>query len=402
MANLVFLRLCMLLQLGLALPDAFAHSIASTDQGKEDEITIAFIFPFNSQKVYITDLSQSKYFFPEETRIAVEFYQGALLALDSLKETGLKANILVYDCGGDSAAITRITRKSALKKADLIFAPFNGNSMQAVVEFGLREKIPVVSPLSVFFSDTAANPFLILANPTMKTHARAICDYMEKKAQGHRSILIYQKTPADLALVSFIKSYAAERKKQGEIALRFVELTDSSKTTYWKLKDSLFKTDENHIFIPCMNESVVSSVLKQLVSLKETYNLSVYGMPTWSNLPNMPAAYFDSLDVVISESFWIDKYAPSVQRFHNLYHQKYEVDPSVFSVRGYDEALFFAGLLMQHDTIISHLLTAEPTAKLATRYDYRSNASMPQRAYLENRSVMVLERKNGRWIPVID
>lgn len=367
---------------------------------RNGEITIAFILPFNSAKVYIADMSQSKFYFPEETQIAAEFLQGAMLAIDSLKENGLDARILVFDCGNDSVTIARVLQKPALRNADLIFAPFNGYALKAVAQFGLKEQIPVISPLSVSIQDTLPNPFLILANASMNTHVKVMYDYLQKQALLHRSLMLYQKKPADLALVSELKNYVAENKAGGKSVMKFIELTDSSKTTYWKLKDSLFRTDVNHIFIPSTNEPFVRAMLKQLYNLKDDYRFAVYGMPMWSSFSLIPQQHFDSLNVTISESFWLDKSNPEVEWFKTKYRDQYEADPSAFSVRGFDEALYFISRVTENDSLILHMSQAAPAKQLATVYDYRTSSPDNTASYLDNHTVILLQRKDGRWIPV--
>jgi ABC-type branched-subunit amino acid transport system substrate-binding protein len=380
----------------------FAISRAGAGSKDPDKkvITVAFIFPFHASKVYIADLSESKFNFPEETQIAIEYLQGALLAIDSLKATGLHARILVFDCGNDSVAIARILQKPDLRNADLIFAPFNGYALNAVARFGLQEEIPVISPLAVSVKDSVPNPFLILANASMNTHVKAVYEYMQEKALFHRSLMLYQKKQADLAAVNGLKNYLDEKKAAGKSVVKFIELTDSSKTTYWKLKDSLFRTDVNHIFIASTNEPFVRAMLKQIYTLKDDYRFAVYGMPTWSGFSLIPQEHFDSLNVTISESFWIDKTAPLSEQFKASYHRKYEVDPSAYSVRGFDAALYFIAKLRDSDSLNVHLRQASPSKQLATVYNYRAAAPGNSPSSLENHGVILLQRKDGAWIPV--
>ena len=93
-----------------------SFAFSNRDSSGKKELNIAFIFPFNAAKVYISDLGQSKYYFPDETQIAIEFFQGAMLAIDSLKQQGLNTRVLVYDCGNDSTSIEGILKKQELKE----------------------------------------------------------------------------------------------------------------------------------------------------------------------------------------------------------------------------------------------------------------------------------------------
>ena len=67
------------------------------------EINIAVILPFKLSSAG----SQSPY---------SDYYKGLLLALDSLKNNGLKANVYTFDTNGDTEKITEILQKPEMQK----------------------------------------------------------------------------------------------------------------------------------------------------------------------------------------------------------------------------------------------------------------------------------------------
>ncbi|MFI5135972.1 MAG: ABC transporter substrate-binding protein, partial [Chitinophagales bacterium] len=362
--------------------------------------TIAFIFPFNSQKVFITDLSQSKYYFPEETQIAAEFLQGALLAANALKEEGLDAKILVYDSGSDSSTIKTVLRNPDLKNAALIFAPFDNYQLKMVSNFAEREHVPVVSPLSVSFSNADSNHYLILANASLKTHCEQLYDYMLTRALAHRTLMVYRKNQQDEEIANYFKKFAAQKTGEGSYALKFIEITDSSKTTYSNLRDSLFQTDVNQILIPSIDEPFVRTMLKELYNLRDDYKFRVYGLPTWNSFDLIPDEQFDSLNVVITASFWLNKTSQAATDFKTKYSAEYGVNPSEYSVRGYDEGFYFFSQLMEHEDLCSALPSEKPTSLLATSYNFSSEETDKPFRFLENRSIFLLGRSDGKWIPI--
>ncbi len=48
--------------------------------------------------------------------MAIEYYNGAKIALDSLKLSGGRFNVHVFDSQNDSATVAKITQQSDLKK----------------------------------------------------------------------------------------------------------------------------------------------------------------------------------------------------------------------------------------------------------------------------------------------
>ncbi|MBA2422289.1 MAG: hypothetical protein H0V61_03600, partial [Chitinophagales bacterium] len=112
---------------------------------KKDEYTIALLLPFESNKVYISDLAkETSYYFPQETQLAVEYYQGAMMALDSLQKMGLKSKVFVYDVGLDTIAFKNVLRKPEMKNTDLLIGPVSNRSLKIASQFSLKNKVTLV------------------------------------------------------------------------------------------------------------------------------------------------------------------------------------------------------------------------------------------------------------------
>ncbi len=383
---------------------ASAQEIQLTKSQKHDSAyTIALLLPFNSQKVFVRDLQQSDFYFPDESQIAVEFYQGAMLALDSLKQMGLNATVLVYDVGNDSVTVNNVLAKPQLKDANLIIGPLSGYALKATTAFSFNEHIPLVSPLSASVNSSSPNQFFILANATIRTHCEAIYDYLLKHELTHRMILLYRNKPDDLELVNFIKNYRDKQTEAGNPELKFVELTDSTRTTYRKLRDSLFLTDKNILLVPSNDQSFVRSVLKQVTNLKSDYTIEVFGMPTWSNFDLVPSENFDSSNVHLTSSFWLDRTLPHAITFKNAYSEKYKVNPSEYSVRGYDEMFYFGSHMQRFGSRL--FLSVFPSADgLTSATAYRIIPVMRDEQeviYRENQTVFFLQHQNGNWEKMI-
>lgn len=361
--------------------------------------TIAFLLPFNGNKVYIRDLEKSDFYFPGESQIAVEFYQGAMLALDSLIKMGMNATILVYDVGRDSATVNEVLARPQLKSASLIVGPVNGYALKVVTEFSETEHIPMLSPLSASNLPDIPNQFYILANATLRTHCERIYDYLLQNRLAHRTILWYRNKPEDLEMVNYLNDYRMKKTEMGNPSLRIIEYNDSSRKNHVRVIDSLLLTDKNILLVPSNNESFVKSVLKQVADLREDYDIEVVGMPTWINFDLVPAESFDSANTVITSSYYLDKNSFQAVKFKTAYFNAYKMNPSDYSVRGYDELFYFGSHLLQMGSRL--FLSVFPTATgLTTATSYKVVPVMRQEReviYRENKSVFFLHRDNGGW-----
>lgn len=94
---------------------------------------IALMLPFMFEKndaemAKILKLGQVREMYPT-TKIAFEFYQGFMVAVDSLKNAGLNAEIFVYDTKKDTAVLGRIMSKNEFNDMDLVVGPLYPNTI---------------------------------------------------------------------------------------------------------------------------------------------------------------------------------------------------------------------------------------------------------------------------------
>ena len=78
----------------------------------------------------------------------LEFYQGFLLGLDSVKARGYSVNLNLYNTARDTARIRAIVEDAAFASCDLIVGPVYEEGLYPVIRFAEQRRIPVVSPLA--------------------------------------------------------------------------------------------------------------------------------------------------------------------------------------------------------------------------------------------------------------
>lgn len=57
----------------------------------------------------------------------IEYYEGFLIAVDSLKRTGTSVDLYVYNCGDDKASLNTILAKEEMKNMNIISDHHNHN-----------------------------------------------------------------------------------------------------------------------------------------------------------------------------------------------------------------------------------------------------------------------------------
>jgi len=134
---------------------AFATSPMADTLASDYVLKIAFLLPFT---VVGGEAANTERF--------VDFYSGALIALEEAKNKGESFEIYTFDTDRTEAKITEILKKSELKEMDFIIGPAYTNQIPAVADFAKRNKIYTVIPFSSKVQGIASNPYLFQFNPT--------------------------------------------------------------------------------------------------------------------------------------------------------------------------------------------------------------------------------------------
>ena len=83
-----------------------------------------------------------------ETQRFIEYYEGFLLAVDSLKNTGCSVDLSVYDTGNGTKKLKEILKEDALKNANLIIGAVQNDQIGPVAEFAQKNNIKYVIPFT--------------------------------------------------------------------------------------------------------------------------------------------------------------------------------------------------------------------------------------------------------------
>lgn len=275
----------------------------------------------------------------------IEFYQGLLLALDSLKKEGLSIEMLVYDTERDSAKIAAITQRKEFADVDLIIGPFFSANLKHFSDFAKNNKIPIVSPLSQNNEFLKNNPFAYHINASNNTLIIEAANYFSDSQEvNFLSINTGKKDDSTLVAEFKTKLFELYNKKFKTNPPHFKDII-YRKVGFKGVQESLSKDIDNVIFIPSVSETTVASILNKLNILETKFPIYLLGMQSWAMEDNIEPDYLFNLQYTYFTSMYVDYKRPEVIKFVNLYHSFYNAEPSKYSFQGYDIAMYFVNAL---------------------------------------------------------
>ena len=318
---------------------------------------------------------------------ALEFYQGALLAVDSLKKQGLNAKIVVFDTMRDTIKMAQLLKSPEMKNMDLIIGPFTTELVDQVAPFAGENKIYYVSPTAINAASLKNNPYLIQVNAGEINTVGTITDYISKQ-EGIHVTLIGNRSEADQTLFN-----AYHNKLKTVFA-------DTSLTVHRFRPDSLQEPDRylkknrmNVVVIPAVDEAFVNKITAKLYASANNYDINLYGLAGWTKFVNLDLEYLHTLKFSYASAFFIDYDNPQVQKFLKQFRKTYFTEPTMisgygvispypwqFAFLGYDVVYYFVSAMKKYGKNFGHCI---PDFRLPMlQSDFRFGKTDPYGGYM--------------------
>ena len=376
---------------------------------------VAVLLPFMSNRF----VPASGREIPLRSIKAVEFYEGMLMAFDSLKREGVSLFVHVFDTQRDTNVVKRLLSSRALQEADLIVGPVTSSNLRLVAEFGKTYKKTVVSPLNDGADLTTNNPYFIQVNPSFEVHARYMVDLLDRVARPNRFrtqvqernylILALERDSARVATLQ--RAYATATNRPDATLPTLIR--KGSTIDISNIKPLLKSNQLNVIVMPTYHdESFVYNSLRELQKLidkverNSSYELAIIGMDRWRYYNRINFDYYEDLNVHLTSAYYTPK-TGSIQGFRDSYKALYGTGSREFSLKGFDIMLYFGRMLQRYGvTFQAHLwkvpaIYRHTTFRLQPRYHHNGPSMERQLAipdevgsifdYYENAYLHVLE-----------
>ncbi|WP_077153938.1 PBP1 and LysM peptidoglycan-binding domain-containing protein [Bacteroides bouchesdurhonensis] len=279
--------------------------------------------------------------FHEEKRM-VEYYEGFLMAIDSLKRTGTSIDLYVYESGKDASAINNILSKKEMQKMNIIFGPMHQQHIKPLSDFAQKNNIRLVIPFSQNSEEVFNNPSIYQINtPQSYLYSKVYEHFTRQFPNAH--VIFIEPTSPDKDKAEFIKGLKQELKSKG-ISMNSVSENDTKET----LKAAL-RSDKENIFIPTSGSNVLLiKALPQLTMLVREapdQRIHLFGYPEWQTYTLDHLENFFELDVYFYSSFYMNTLFPAAIQFTNAYHKWYSKDLTSkypnYAMLGFDTGFFF-------------------------------------------------------------
>ena len=300
---------------------------------KISTIKAAVVLPFNTDGTGTRD---------EQVRM-VEYYEGFLMAMDSLKKQGISIDLYTYDSGKTASSVNKILNKAEMKNMDIIFGPAHPEQVKPMAEFAQEHNSRLVIPFSSKGDDVFGNPAVYQINtPQSYLYSEVYEHYLRKFPNAH--VIFLDAATGHTDKDDFVKGLKEELKNR---QITFKELRgENINPEGMKLAvDSL----RENVIIPTSGKNVVlTKILPQLIVTSRehpNYDMKLFGYPEWQTYTDDHLASFFELNTYFYSSFYTNNLFPAAIQFTNAYRKWFSKDMAntfpKYGMLGFDTAYFF-------------------------------------------------------------
>jgi LysM repeat protein len=293
------------------------------------------------------------------TRNFLSFYEGFLIAADSLSDENCNVKINLYDTELSAEKINKVIQSGELLGSDLIVGPVDTRLQKNVSAISFKNRIPMVSPFSSENEHIDTNPYYCQVNPSKDYILKKTADFIGDMYYDKNLIIMTLGEVGELDeqnLVDLVKEkffLSGIYRQLDNILYTEVDFAEGGNMGYWQVKKTLRHDMENVIFIPAPGqryerEALLSRAINSLYVFSEEFDITLIGVSDYPGFKSINTEYFHRLNLHYLTPNYIDYSSPEVQNFIKKYKNRFYTEPNQYSFRGYDIAAFFIGAFKKY------------------------------------------------------
>ena len=326
---------------------------------------------------------------------AVDFVQGAQIALDTLSLYNERVEAFIYDTKSFTQPLPWLIQNKILDSMDLLIGSVRDTDFKQLSDFSQKKNIPFISATYPNDGGITENPNLVIMNSTLKAHCEGIYSYILQNHGTDKIILLKKAGQQEDKIVSYFKML---NEQEGKPLLNIQTIHIDSTITPYFFKVRLDSTKHNVIIAGSLDEAFAKTVTDAVFAVKKTYPVVLIGMPNWDGFKIFTEknAYKD-FPVHFTTPYYNSKSSVFNTILTNEYLSRYKAKPSDMAYKGFETTYMFTKLLLKYPTdFLSHL--NEKPFTIFNDYNFRpvylkKNARNPD--YQENKHLYVMKILNG-------
>jgi LysM repeat protein len=336
----------------------------SLSKNSNDRKKLVLLLPFNLSKIEGDTINSTAMRLKKDKflNMTLDFYSGALMAIDSAKSRGINVDVKIFDSQEtkNSSNISSINQENNLESADAIIGPFYQNNVEKTAELLGKNNVPVISPLSKDIGN--AFPNLYQTIPTIEALKNAVFDFMRAK-NGNI-----------IAVVDKKKESARKYIQENHSDVKFAALLENGSLSPESLKGLFVKDKTNYVVMETANTVMVKSTMATMMGVMANYKVQLVILEPNETL-DTDEINFENLTKLnlMYPSITRENESPEAKIFEKEYRKDNKIAPSTYATRGFD-VTFDTMMRLSQDKSYQETADSIATEQVDNKFEYYKKA----------------------------
>lgn len=282
----------------------------------------------------------------DKSTVALDFYMGFQMAMDSLANVGLEARVHVWDTERSNALVRSIFSNSEIGNQDLIIGPlFTENIAEATKVLGEKGiKVPIVNPFSKSMELMESANSMIQMMPEDDYFLEGYIDLVIRKSGGEVIHLVASSSKRDSTILYRVSNYLYSKVDSSRVAVH--------QTNYGTISglDWASKDRGKVIILSCSRSKVLYTDLVTKLNAKRNTNIHFYFLQNPTDM-DLEFVYLENLHATWPELEFVNYRNAATATFVKEYQDRYKSDPSRYSFHGFQLGYYFGKLLYEYGSV---------------------------------------------------
>lgn len=380
----------------LCIPLLVATALAQPNTPTPPARVILFL-PLNLDSLFDaqSNYKLKKNEFPRFAGGPLEFYQGFVQALDSLKVEPGNIDVHVVDIrSNDPTALKRLTDADSIRGARIWLMFGNATESKQLAEAAKKYQVPLINVNLPNDAGINGNPFYFLCNPTLQAQCEAIYRHLQQFYPLQEIVLVRKKGGLDDRIFSIWEEYG--RITRG-VPLRYKTIEVADSITSDRLATILDSTKATILFGASLDERFARNMADVSASLRNIgYPVELMGMSTWENVREFSTAKYKNLEVIIPTPYNYPRSDGWIKNIQTRYQEKYFGRASDLYLRAYELAWMLHPVLQKTQSEIAGMLPGKKKL-IFSEMDWQPTLDRERFSleYFENKKLYFVKRMDG-------
>lgn len=330
--------------------------------------------------------------FPKFISPGLEFWEGAQLAIDSLKKEGIEVDIHVYDTRNAKQKFEMLLAGTELQNSDLFIGYVTINEAAQLARLANTMDIPFINANLPNDAGVTNNPNYVLLNSTLMTHCAGLYKFLQRNFALSNIIVFRKKGPDEDRLRQY---FTEVEKNTASVPLKLRYVTLENNFTPGQLEAYLDSNATNVCLAGSLDVIFAQSLCRQLSGLSGSYASTVIGMPTWESI-DFEKSLYRGIEIYYSTPFYIDPAHKLASGIFKHFKSAFFMEPTEHIFRGYETVYHFTHLLDMHNDNLGSSL-GDKKFMLFTEFDIQPilNKNTQTLDYFENKKLYIVRKVDG-------